>query len=245
MIICNFPIAFPNQKCYNIIIQFLFAWDLSYPTLFQSIAVFADLFLFPFLFPRRFPLRGVVFLFPINNTIFTQNVREKNISARPCGRTQKIHRQEAYSPPVDFIYIASLLNRHGISCNPCHAVKARHCLVCHAAPRVMVPDSRGCGSVRVKRRNTPCLGDCQENTTLSGGDQPPSPRKSSGLVDDCRLRPVCLSVSKGEQYIAFSSRNPLSNLGTAYSGTPPNIGTRFQCRVSAAGYLPQRRKITS
>ena len=94
-------------------------------------------------------------------------------------------------PPVDFIYIASLLNRHGISCNPCHAVKARHCLVCHAAPRVMVPDSRGCGSVRVKRRNTPCLGDCQENTTLSGGGQPPSPRKSSGLVDDCRLRPVC------------------------------------------------------
>lgn len=49
-------------------------------------------------------------------------------------------------PPVDFLYIASLLNRHGISCNPCHAVKARHCLVCHAAPRVMVPDSRGCGS---------------------------------------------------------------------------------------------------
>ena len=148
-------------------------------------------------------------------------------------------------PPVDFIYIASLLNRHGISCNPCHAVKARHCLVCHAAPRVMVPDSRGCGSVRVKRRNTPCLGDCQENTTLSGGDQPPSPRKSSGLVDDCRLRPVCLSVSKGEQYIAFSSRNPLSNLGTAYSGTSSDIGTCFGCRVSAAGYLPRRRKITS
>ena len=127
-------------------------------------------------------------------------------------------------PPVDFLYIASLLNRHGISCNPCHAVKARHCLVCHAAPRVMVPDSRGCGSVR---------------------DQPPSPRKSSGLVDDCRLRPVCLSVSKGEQYIAFSSRNPLSNLGTAYSGTSSDIGTCFGCRVSAAGYLPRRRKITS
>ena len=143
-------------------------------------------------------------------------------------------------PPVDFIYIASLLNRHGISCNPCHAVKARHCLVCHATPRVMVPDSRGCGSVRVKRRNTPCLGDCQENTTLSGGDQPPSPRKSSGLVDDCRLRPVCLSVSKGEQYLAFSSRNSLSNLGTAYSGTSSDIGTCFGCRVSAAGYLPRK-----
>ena len=151
-------------------------------------------------------------------------------------------------PPVDFIYI---LNRQGISCNPCHAVKARHCLVCHAAPRVMVPDSRGCGSVRVKRRNTPCLGDCQENTTLSGGGQPPSPRKSSGLVDDCRLRPVCyayplvkVALSRDiDRRIVF--RYLLSDSGTAYSGTPPVIGTCFGCRVSAAGYLPRSRKITS
>ena len=149
---------------------------------------FMPICFFSILFPRRFPKGSRLPFF--NKYMFTQNVREKNISARPCGRTQKMHRQEAYCP-MSIIYIASLLNRHGISCNPCHAVKARHCLVCHAAPRVMVPDSRGCGSVRVKRRNTPCLGDCQENTTLSGGDQPPSPRKSSGLVDDCRLRPVC------------------------------------------------------
>ena len=51
-IICNFSVAFSNQKCYNTIIQFLFAWDLSYPTLFQSIAVFADLFLFFFCLRR-------------------------------------------------------------------------------------------------------------------------------------------------------------------------------------------------
>ena len=203
---------------------------------------FMPICFFSILFPRRFPKGSRLPFF--NKYMFTQNVREKNISARPCGRTQKMHRQEAYCP-MSIIYIASLLNRHGISCNPCHAVKARHCLVCHAAPRVMVPDSRGCGSVRVKRRNTPCLGDCQENTTLSGGGQPPSPRKSSGLVDDCRLRPVCLSVSKGEQYIAFSGRNPLSNLGTAYSGTPSDIGACFGCRVSAAGYLPRKWKITS
>lgn len=57
---------------------------------------FKPICFFSFLFLRRLPLRGVVFLFPINNTIFTQNVREKNITARPCGRTQKIHRQEAY-----------------------------------------------------------------------------------------------------------------------------------------------------
>ena len=153
-------------------------------------------------------------------------------------------------PPVDFIYIASLLNRHGISCNPCHAVKARHCLVCHAAPRVMVPDSRGCGSVRVKRRNTPCLGDCQENTTLSGGGQPPSPRKSSGLVDDCRLRPVCyayplvkVALSRDiDRRIVYRIvfRYLLSDSGTAYSGMPSDIGTCFGCRVSAAGYLPRK-----
>ena len=158
-------------------------------------------------------------------------------------------------PPVNFIYIASLLNRHGISCNPCHAVKARHCLVCHAAPRVMVPDSRGCGSVRVKRRNTPCLGDCQENTTLSGGGQPPSPRKSTRLVGIMSLATglLCLSVSKIDLpsdidkrivYRIFF-RYPLSDSGTAYSGTPSDIGACFECRVSAAGYLPRRRKITS
>ena len=104
---------------------------------------FMPICFFSILFPRRFPKGSRLPFF--NKYMFTQNVREKNISARPCGRTQKMHRQEAYCP-MSIIYIASLLNRHGISCNPCHAVKARHCLVCHAAPRVMVPDSRGCGS---------------------------------------------------------------------------------------------------
>ena len=66
---------------------------------------FKPICFFSFLFLRRFPLRGVVFLFPINNTIFTKNVREKNITARPCGRTQKIHRQEAYCPlSIFYIY---------------------------------------------------------------------------------------------------------------------------------------------
>ena len=155
-------------------------------------------------------------------------------------------------PPVDFIYIASLLNRHGISCNPCHAVKARHCLVCHAAPRVMAPDPLGRGQKWILGWNTPLL--CvivTVNTTLSGGGQPPSPRKSSGLVDDCRLRPVCyayplvkVALSRDiDRRIVF--RYLLSDSGTAYSGTPPVIGTCFGCRVSAAGYLPRRRKITS
>ena len=79
--------------------------------------------------------------------IRTMIIKENYNVPTLVGEIQKIHRQEpVLRPPVDFIYIASLLNRHGIICNPCHAVKARHCLVCHAAPRVMVPDSRGCGS---------------------------------------------------------------------------------------------------
>ena len=160
-----------------------------------------------------------------------------------AGEHRKFIDRRPIAPCRFFIYIASLLNRHGISCNPCHAVKARRCLVCHAAPRVMVPDSRGCGSeMNLGTKHPLIVRNVTVNTTLSGGGQPPSPRKSSGLVDDCRLRPVCLSVSKGEQYIAFSGRNPLSNLGTAYSGTPPVIGTCFGCRVSAAGYLPRKRE---
>ena len=191
---------------------------------------FMPICFFSILFPRRFPKGSRLPFF--NKYMFTQNVREKNISARPCGRTQKMHRQEAYCP-MSIIYIASLLNRHGISCNPCHAVKARHCLVCHAAPRVMVPDSRGCGSVRVKRRNTPCLGDCQENTTLSGGGQPPSPRKSTRLVGIMSLATglLCLSVSKvalsrdidRRTVYRISNRYPLSDSGTAYSGSLPSL----------------------
>ena len=68
-----------------------------------------------------------------------------NVSAH-AGEHRKFIDRRPIAPCRFYIYIASLLNRHGISCNPCHAVKARHCLVCHAAPRVMVPDSRGCGS---------------------------------------------------------------------------------------------------
>ena len=47
-IICNFSIAFSDQECYNTVTQFLFIWGLSYPGLFQSIEVYADLFLFFF-----------------------------------------------------------------------------------------------------------------------------------------------------------------------------------------------------
>ena len=145
-------------------------------------------------------------------------------------------------PPVDFIYIASFLNRHGISCNPCHAVKAQHCLVCHAAPRVMVPDSRGCGSVRVKRRNTPCLGDCQENTTLSGGGKPPSPRKPTRLVGIMSLATGLLRLSVSKVALSrdidrrtvyrISNRYPLSDSGTAYSGRLPTLGPALD-----VGYL--------
>ena len=59
------------------------------------------------------------------------------------------------------------------------------------------------------------------NTTLSGGAQPPSPRKSQGLLGLCRLRPVCLSVSKGEQYIAFPT-------DTRFQTLEPHIPDAFR-----------------
>lgn len=67
-----------------------------------------------------------------------------NVSAH-AGEHRKFIDRRPIAPCRFYIYIASLLNRHGISCNPCHAVKARHCLVCHAAPRVMAPDPLGRG----------------------------------------------------------------------------------------------------
>ena len=204
------------------------------------------------MFLRRFPLRGVVFLFPINNTIFTQNVREKNITARPCERTQKMHRQEAYCPlSIFYIYdmrSAVIMSQFTPSTAPLNATRP--------CPRKSAPDPLGRGQKRILGRNTPLL--CvivTVNTTLSGGGQPPSPRKSSGLVDDCRLRPACyayplvkVALSRDiDRRIVYriSNRYPLSDSGTAYSGMPSNIGTCSECRVSAAGYLPQRRKITS
>lgn len=102
---------------------------------------FMPICFFSILFPRRFPKGSRLPFF--NKYMFTQNVREKNISCPPMRANTENASTGGLLPHVDFIYI---LNRHGISCNPCHAVKARHCLVCHAAPRVMVPDSRGCGS---------------------------------------------------------------------------------------------------
>lgn len=168
-----------------------------------------------------------------------------------AGEHRKYIDRRPIAPCRFFIYIASLLNRHGIRCNPCHAVKARHCLVCHAAPRVMVPDSRGCGSVRVKRQNTPCLGDCQENTTLSGGGQPPLAAQVHKACWDyvacdrfaMLIRKVALSRDIDRRTVyRISNRYPLSDSGTAYPGTPSDIGTCFGCRVSAAGYLPRKRE---
>ena len=96
---------------------------------------------FSILFPRRFPKGSRLSFF--NKYMFTKNVQREKYKCPPMRANIENTSTGGLLPPVDFIYI---LNRHGISCNPCHAVKARHCLVCHAAPRVMVPDSRGCGS---------------------------------------------------------------------------------------------------
>ena len=84
-------------------------------------------------------------------------------------------------PPVDFIYI-----RHEISCYHVPIPPSP------PAPRRLTRPARALGDWRLTRlaavstkmgRNTPLL--CvivTVNTTLSGGGQPPSPRKSTGLV---------------------------------------------------------------
>ena len=142
-----------------------------------------------FLFCLR---RGVLCLSIVASTFllsieFNSDSLKRITMCPPMRQTQKIHRQEAYCP-LSIFYIhdmrsAVIMSQFTPSTAPLNATRP--------CPRKSAPDPLGCGSVRVKRRNTPCLGDCQENTTLSGGGQPPSPRKSSGLVDDCRLRPVC------------------------------------------------------
>ena len=90
-------------------------------------------------------------------------------------------------PPVDFVYIRHEINWYHALCPGTAPLNAtRPC------PRKSAPDPLGRGQKWILGRNTPLL--CvivTVNTTLSGGGQPPSPRKSSGLVDDCRLRPVC------------------------------------------------------
>lgn len=98
-------------------------------------------------------------------------------------------------------------------------------------------------------RNTPLLCVVTVNTTLSGGGQPPPLRKPTRLVGIMSLATglLCFSVSK----IALSSdidkrivyriffRYPLSDPRIMCSGTPSNIGTCSESRVSAAGYLPR------
>ena len=179
------------------------------------------------MFPRRFQnLEERVSIF-LSIRATTNHITKRKTSTHLCGRNTENSSTGASTQASCrfFIYIAYLLNRHGISCNPCHAEKARHCLVCHAAPRGMVPDSCGCGSVRVKRRNTPCLGDCQENTTLSGGGQPPPSRNTSG---------VTLTPQPDLQIGTILLRN-----------RSPFRGNFFRTGCQYAGYLPLGRKITS
>lgn len=184
--------------------------------------------------------------------MLTQNVREKNISARPCGRTQKIHRQEAYCPlSIFYIYdmrSAVIMSQFTPSTAPLNATRP--------CPRISAPDPLGRGQKWILGRNTPLL--CvivTVNTTLSGGASHPRRASPQGLLGLCRLRPVCyayplvkVALSRDiDRRIVYRIvfRYLLSDSGTAYSGTPPVIGACFGCRVSAAGYLPRRRKITS
>ena len=149
-------------------------------------------------------------------------------------------------PPVDFIYIRHEINWYHALCPGTAPLNAtRPC------PRKSAPDPLGRGQKWILGRNTPLL--CvivTVNTTLSGGGQPPSPRRPTRLVGIMSLATGLLRLSVSKVALSrdidrrtvyrISSRNPLSNLGTAYSGTSSDIGICFGCRVSAAGYLPRK-----
>lgn len=111
-IICNFSIAFSNQKCYNTIIQFLFAWDLSYPGLFQSIARFCRFV--SFLFCLR---RGVLCLSIVASTFllsieFNSDSLKRITMCPPMRANTEKTSTGGLLPPVDFLY-----TRHEISCH--------------------------------------------------------------------------------------------------------------------------------
>lgn len=155
-------------------------------------------------------------------------------------------------PPVDFLYI-----RHEISCHHVPIYPSTAPLnATRPCPRISAPDPLGRGQKWILGRNTPLL--CvivTVNTTLSGGASHPRRASPQGLLGLCRLRPVCyayplvkVALSRDiDRRIVYRIvfRYLLSDSGTAYSGTPLVIGACFGCRVSAAGYLPRRRKITS
>ena len=181
-----------------------------------------------FMFPRRFQnLEERVSIF-LSIRATTNHITKRKSSTHLCGRNTEDSSTGASTQASCrvFIYIAYLLNRHGNSCNPCHAEKARHCLVCHAAPRGMVPNSRGCGSVRVKRRNTPCLGDCQENTTLSGGGQPPPLRKSTRLVG-------IMSLATGSPCLLDNKRGVITTRQELTLAPKPDPNSGKQCSETA------------
>lgn len=119
-------------------------------------------------------------------------------------------------------------------------------------PRKSAPDPLGCGQKWILGRNTPLLCVMWRLIQRSAaGASHPRRAGPQGLLGLCRLRPVCyaypsvkVALSRDiDRRIVYRIvfRYPLSDSGTAYSGTPPVIGTCFGCRVSAAGYLPRER----
>lgn len=197
-------------------------------------------FLFCF---RDDSLRGVVFLFPINNTIFTQNVREKNISARPCGRTQKIHRQEAYCP-LSILYIYDMRSAVTMSqsplspsTTPLNATRSR--------PRRLAPDPLGRGQYEngTKHPLIVCC-DGKYNAQRRGASHPLC-ASLQGLLGLCRLRPVCLSVSKGEQYIAFPTDTRFQTSEPHIPGRLPSLGPALDVGYLQLVICRSGRKITS
>ena len=141
-------------------------------------------------------------------------------------------------PPVDFLYIRHEISWYHAICPSTAPLNAtRPC------PRKSAPDPLGRGQKWILGRNTPLL--CvivTVNTTLSGGGQPPPSRKSSGLVDDCRLRPVCYAHPLvGSLVPRYRQENSISHFPaeTRFQTSEPHIPGRLPTLELAldVGYL--------
>ena len=183
---------------------------------------------FSFFVSKTIPSKGSRLSF-FNKYMFTKNVQREKYKCPPMRANIENTSTGGLLPPVDFIYIRHEINWYHALCPGTAPLNAtRPC------PRKSAPDPLGRGQKWILGRNTPLL--CvivTVNTTLSGGGQPPSPRKSTRLVEIMSLATglLCLSVSK----IALPSdidkrivyriffRYPLSDSGTAYSGRLPTL----------------------
>jgi len=138
---------------------------------------FKPICFFSFFVFETIPSKGSRLSF-FNKYMFTKNVQREKYKCPPMRANTENSSTGGLLPPVDFIYIRHEINWYHALCPGTAPLNAtRPC------PRKSAPDPLGRGQKWILGRNTPLL--CvivTVNTALSGGGQPPSPRKSTRLV---------------------------------------------------------------